>query len=83
MSTPKVNSTLFRRRNFLIKPDYQVRVVLGVLIAIVVYSGLLGFFIFFPLARDLLATASIAERGRISEAISASPKRRSRPHTLR
>ena len=69
MSFFKVNPHIFRRRNFLIKPDYQLRVIVGVLISIVVYSGLLGFFIFYPLAEELFSSVSIAERGRVSEAI--------------
>ena len=48
----------FRRRRFLLRPEYQVRVAATILVFIVAYSLLLGFLIFYPLHQEFAAAAS-------------------------
>jgi len=39
----------YRRRKILVEPGYQLRVALVILLSILLYSGLLGFLLFYPL----------------------------------
>lgn len=45
----------FRRRRILIRPAYQLRVAVLILLGILFYSGLLGFLLFYPLMAEFEA----------------------------
>ncbi len=45
----------YRRRKILVDPPYQLRVAGVILLAILFYSGLLGFFLFYPLMMEFEA----------------------------
>ncbi len=60
---------LFRRKRKLIKPAYQLKVTLTIVISLMVYSIILGMLIFYPLWMELQSATSIYEKERISYAI--------------
>ena len=57
----------FKRRRFLIKPAFQLRLALTIFLYVVVYSALFGFVIFFPLYGDMQGSVTFEEQLRISE----------------
>ncbi len=52
----------FRRRNFLLRPGYQLQVAAAILLFILAYSLLLGFLIFYPLHQAFMGTADSEEQ---------------------
>lgn len=56
-----------KRRRFLIKPAFQLRLALTIFLYVVVYSALFGFVIFFPLYSDMQGSATFEEQLRVSE----------------
>ncbi len=59
----------FRRKKKLIKPAYQIKVTLTIVISLIVYSIILGMLIFYPLWMELQSATSIYEKEKISYAI--------------
>ncbi len=55
-----------RRRKFLIRPEYQLRVAATVLLSVLTYSLLLGFLIFYPLHQEFSSSASLEQQSRIA-----------------
>jgi methyl-accepting chemotaxis protein len=62
-----MNIPRFRRRKFIIKPAYQLKACLMVLIYFVIYSIMLGFIIFYPLNSELNSAISIEDQARIAD----------------
>ena len=60
---------IFRRKKFLIKPGYQLKIVLTLALSFIVYSIILAFIIFYPLSQEFYASASIDQQARISAQI--------------
>lgn len=58
-----------RRKTFVVKPGYQLRLALSFFAYIVIYSAILGFIIFYPLYRELNAAVSLEEQTRISSTV--------------
>jgi methyl-accepting chemotaxis protein len=61
--------SLFRRRKFLIKPAYQLRVALTLILSVVAFSIILGFVMFYPLFKELYAVVGAEDQARISATI--------------
>lgn len=59
----------FRRRRFLIKPSYQLKSALTVVLFLVIYSLILGFLIFYPIQQELSGGASLEEQARVSHQV--------------
>ncbi|MBI5167310.1 MAG: methyl-accepting chemotaxis protein [candidate division NC10 bacterium] len=59
----------FRRRKILIKPSYQLRSALTVILFLVIYSLILGFLIFYPIQQELSTGASLEEQARVSHQV--------------
>ena len=60
---------MFSRKKIIVKPDYQLKLALTFFISIIVYSVILGFFIFYPLYSALNAARTIEEQARVSAMI--------------
>ncbi len=60
---------LFRRRKVLIKPAYQLKIALVLIISFIAYSMVLGFIIFYPLFQELYSAADIEAQARISTTV--------------
>ena len=59
----------FRRKRKLIKPAYQIKVTLTIVVSLIIYSVILGMLIFYPLWMELQSASSIYEKEKISYAI--------------
>lgn len=60
---------LFQRKKFLIKPGYQLKIALTLVISFIIYSIILAFILFYPLAQEFYASANIQEQAIISEQV--------------
>jgi nitrogen fixation/metabolism regulation signal transduction histidine kinase len=63
------NKSLFQRRKFLIKPTYQLRAALTLILSVVASSIILGFVMFYPLFKELYAAVGAEGQARISATI--------------
>ncbi len=59
----------FRRRRFLIKPAYQLKIALTLVISVIAYSIVLGFILFYPLFQELQSVVGIEERARVATTV--------------
>ncbi len=59
----------FRRKKKLIKPAYQIKATLTIVISLIIYSIILGMLIFYPLWMELQSATSIYEKEMVSYAI--------------
>lgn len=62
-------SKLFQRKNFLIKPHYQLRIVLSLLLSFTIYSIILALILFYPLANEFYSSVDIHEQAAISKQV--------------
>ncbi|MEE9543916.1 MAG: hypothetical protein V3V95_09070 [Thermodesulfobacteriota bacterium] len=60
---------IFQRKKILIKPNYQLKIALTLVLSFIVYSIILAFVIFYPLSQEFYASADIHEQARISEQV--------------
>ena len=60
---------LFRRKKKLIRPAFQLRIAITIVVSLITYSVILGLLIFYPLWLELESAVSIYEKERISLAI--------------
>jgi methyl-accepting chemotaxis protein len=60
---------LIKRRRVLIKPAYQLKIALILVISIVAYSIVLGFILFYPLFQELQSVVGIDERARVASTV--------------
>jgi methyl-accepting chemotaxis protein len=58
-----------KRRRFLIKPAYQLKIALILVISILAYSIVLGFILFYPLFQELQSVVGIEERARVAATV--------------
>ena len=56
----------YKRKKILIKPSYQLKIAITLVLSIIVYSIILAFIIFYPLSQEFYASANIHEKARIS-----------------
>lgn len=59
----------FRRRTYLVKPGFQLRLSLQIFIYLAVYSIVLGFFIFYPLYIEMYSATSLVEQERLAQVV--------------
>lgn len=59
----------FKRKKFLIKPSYQLKIAISLILSFIIYSIILAFVLFYPLARDFYASANIQEQAVISKQV--------------
>jgi methyl-accepting chemotaxis protein len=59
-------SKIFQRKNFLIKPGYQIKITITVVLSFIIYSIILALILFYPLAQEFYASADIHEQAIIS-----------------
>jgi hypothetical protein len=59
----------FRRRKYIVKPGFQVKNALIVILSIILYSLILGVFIFYPLSGELVSALGIDEQANVSATI--------------
>ncbi|MBI5167067.1 MAG: hypothetical protein HY998_04930 [candidate division NC10 bacterium] len=59
----------FRRRNFLVRPSFQIKYAVYIVSFLFIYTFLLGFLIFYPLQQALQGSSSLEERVLISREV--------------
>ena len=58
-----MSSKLFQRKNFLIKPGYQLKIAITLVLSFIIYSIILALILFYPLAHEFYASVNISRAG--------------------
>jgi methyl-accepting chemotaxis protein len=64
-----MGSKLFQRKNFLIKPGYQLKIAITLVLSFIIYSIILALILFYPLAQEFYASSNIQEQAIISNQV--------------